>query len=144
LQNKGKVEKPAEQKAEPTTEVKELLELNQENLLHVWTDLVEFFKSDTGILYAIGVKYKPLCSADNVIEFRVRERNECNVLLQQREYLLKHFLSRFDVSDLELEIVQDANANVDLLREYMSDEDLYEDIRKSNPSLRNWLDELGV
>ena len=92
-------------------------------MLKVWSDLVAIFKLDSGILF---------------------EKNEANILQQHREYLLKSFLQRFNVEDLEIEIVVDSNASVDLDHEFMSDEELYEDIRKKNPSLKNWLDELGI
>jgi len=105
---------------------------------------VDVFGSDSGILFAIGVKYKPICTTDAVILFRIRERNEASILQQNREYLLKKFLRYFDVDDLELEIVVDSNAELELNHEFMSEEDLYEDIRKKNPSLKNWLDELGL
>ena len=113
-------------------------------MLKVWSDLVAIFKLDSGILFALGVKYKPVCSSDSVILFRTREKNEANILQQHREYLLKSFLQRFNVEDLEIEIFVDSNASVDLDHEFMSDEELYEDIRKKNPSLKNWLDELGI
>lgn len=144
LHSKSVQNNQAEKKEEKQLSENTLVELNQQNLLKVWSELVSFFKSDSGILFAIGVKYKPVCTSDSVIVFRTREKNEANVLQQHREYLLKSFLQHFNVEDLEIEIVVDSNANVDLDHEFMSDEELYEDIRKKNPSLKNWLDELGI
>ena len=133
-----------EKKIEETLSNEPLIPFNQENLLKVWSECAEKFKVQNGLLGAISTKYSPICASDSLIEFRIREKNEVDILLNNREYLLKKFLERLECDDLELEIILDSNAEIKLTREFMSDDDLYDDIRKQNPPLKNWLDELGV